>query len=55
MALVYETGGRDALMPDVCVAIVSSVVTPSDTRAGTALWSSQNDTHDTITSMQHGM
>lgn len=28
---------------------------PSDTRAGTAPWSNQNDTHDTITSIQQGI
>lgn len=28
---------------------------PNETRAGTAPWSNQNDTHDTITNMQHGM
>lgn len=32
MAFVYETGGRDALIPDVCVAIVSKVVTPEKYR-----------------------
>jgi hypothetical protein len=42
-------------MPVVCVAMVSRVVTPRETRAGTALASSQNDTQDTMTSMQHGM
>ena len=40
---------------EVCVDIVRRVVTPSETRAGTAFWSSQKDTQDTITSMQHGM
>ena len=53
--LVYETGGSELLIPVVWVAMVNSVVTPSDTRAGTALASSQNDTQDTMTSMQHGM
>lgn len=28
MAFVYDTGGREALMPDDWVAIVSRVVTP---------------------------
>lgn len=32
MALVYDTGGSDALIPDVWVAIVRSVVTPMDYR-----------------------
>ena len=43
------------LIPVVWVAMVNRVVTPSDTLAGTALASSQNDTQDTMTSMQHGM
>ena len=55
LALVQETGGSELLIPVVCVAIVSRVVTPRETLAGTALASSQNDTHDTMTSMQHGM
>lgn len=55
MAFVYETGGSEALIPDVCVAIVSRVVTPSETRAGTAPWSSQKDTHETMTNMQQGV
>lgn len=41
--------------PEVCVAIVSRVVTPNDTLAGTALWSNQKDTHDTMTNIQQGM
>lgn len=28
---------------------------PSETRAGTAPWSSQNDTQETITNMQQGI
>lgn len=28
IALVYDTGGSDAFMPEVCVAIVRRVVTP---------------------------
>jgi len=54
MALVYATGGSELLMDAVCVDMVSSVVTPSDTRAGTAFGSSQKLTHDTMTNMQHG-
>ena len=53
--LVYETGGRVLLMLEVCVDIVSRVVTPNETRAGTLFASSQKLTHDTITSIQHGM
>ena len=52
MALVYETGGSWAEMPLVWVDMVSSVVTPRDTRAGMACWSSQKLTHDTITNIQ---
>ena len=37
-----------------CVDMVSSVVTPSATRAGTALGSSQKLTQETMTSMQPG-
>ena len=33
--LVYATGGRERLTPAVCVDIVSSVVTPRETLAGT--------------------
>ena len=43
------------MMEDVWVDMVSKVVTPRATRAGTAFWSSQKDTQDTITNMQHGM
>ena len=42
-------------MPEICVAIVRSVVTPNETLAGMAFGSSQNDTQETMTSMQHGM
>ena len=40
--------------PAVWVDIVSKVVTPSDTLAGTDLESSQKETQDTITNMQDG-
>ena len=43
------------MMPVVCVAIVKRVVTPRATLAGIALASNQNETHETMTSMQHGM
>ncbi|KFD70905.1 hypothetical protein M514_17027 [Trichuris suis] len=55
IALVYETGGSFALTPDACVVIVSSVVTPRLTRAGTASLSIQKLTHDTTTSIKLGM
>ena len=54
MAFVYATGGKELLMEAVWVDIVSSVVTPKLTRAGTALGSNQKLTHETITSMQQG-
>ena len=54
IALVYATGGRELLMEAVWVDIVSSVVTPKLTLAGTALGSNQKLTHDTITNMQQG-
>ena len=37
------------------VDMASSVVTPSATRAGTALWSSQKESQDTDTVMEQGM
>lgn len=52
--LVQDTGGRDWLMAEVCVDIVSRVVIPSITLAGTALASNQKETQDTITNMQQG-
>ena len=41
-------------MPEVCVDMVSKVVTPKETLAGMAFWSSQKLTQDTITNMQQG-
>ena len=41
MALVYATGGKAELIEAVWVDMVSKVVTPSATRAGTAWASSQ--------------
>ena len=55
MALVYETGGREALIPDICVAIVRSVVTPRETLAGMAFGSNQKETQETMTNIEHGM
>ena len=43
------------LMEAVCVDMVKRVVTPRETRAGTALGSSQKLTHETMTNMQQGM
>ena len=52
---MYDTGGKDALMPEICVAMVRRVVTPNDTRAGIALGSSQNETQLTMTNIQQGI
>ena len=54
IAFVYATGGSELLIDAVCVDMVRRVVTPNDTLAGTAFGSNQKDTHDTITSIQHG-
>ena len=53
--LVYATGGREFWMLAWVVDMASKVVTPSATRAGTALWSSQKESQDTDTVMEHGM
>ena len=45
MALMYETGGRDACDLACCVERVSSEVTPNVTLAGAASGLIQNDTH----------
>ena len=42
------------MTPAIWVDIVSRVVTPSATLAGTDLLSSQKETQDTMTSMQEG-
>lgn len=55
MDLTYEIFGRAALVDDISVVIVSTVVTPSATRAGVALRLSQNDTHDIITISPDGI
>ena len=55
VTLVYATGGREFWMLAWVVDMASSVVTPSATRAGTALWSSQKESQDTDTVMEHGM
>ncbi len=54
MAFVYATGGSAELMDPVWVDMVSRVVTPSATLAGTACGSSQKLTQETMTSMQPG-
>ncbi len=55
MAFVYATGGKELLIDAVCVDMVSSVVTPRETLAGTAFGSNQKLTHETMTSIQQGM
>ena len=47
--------GSLALIPDCWVVMVSTVSSPSDTRAGTAWMSIQNDTHDRMTINTLGM
>ena len=42
-------------LPEIWVAMVSRVVTPSDTRAGMALGSSQKETQETMTNIEFGM
>ena len=54
VTLVYATGGREFWMLAWVVDMASRVVTPSATRAGTALWSSQKDIQETDTVMEHG-
>ena len=55
MALVYATGGKAELIEAVWVDIVSKVVTPRATRAGTACASNQKLTQETMTNMHPGM
>ena len=52
--MVYATGGREFWMLAWVVDMASKVVTPSATRAGTALWSSQKDIQETETVMEQG-
>lgn len=47
--LTYEIFGNAALVDDMSVVIVNTVVTPSATRAGVAFLFNQKDTHDIIT------
>jgi len=50
-----ETLGSDALVLEMRVVRVRTVVMPSATRAGTALRSSQKDIHDNTTIRLDGM
>lgn len=47
--LTYEIFGNAALVDDISVVIVNTVVTPRATRAGVAFLFNQKDTHDIIT------
>ena len=53
--LTYEILGKCALVEDMSVVIVSTVVTPSETRAGDALRLSQKETHEMTTMRLEGM
>lgn len=55
MAFVYDTCGRDAFTPELCVVMVSTVKTPSEIRPGTALTFSQKEIQDNITTRTLGM
>ena len=49
------TCGMELLALALCVVMVRTVRTPSETRAGADSTSNQNDTHDTITTSALGM
>ncbi len=49
------TFGRDALEPELCVVMVSTVVIPSPTLAGAASMLIQKDTQDRMTVSRLGM
>ena len=51
----YDIFGRDALVLDISVVMVSTVVMPRATRAGTAPRDSQNETQDSTTISVEGM
>lgn len=53
--LTYEIFGSAALVEDMSVVIVNTVVTPRATRAGVAFRFSQNDTHDIMTIKPDGI
>lgn len=55
MDLTYEILGRAALVDDIRVVIVNTVVTPRATRAGVAFRFNQNDTQDIITMRPDGI
>lgn len=49
------TFGREALEPELCVVMVSTVVMPSATLAGAASMLIQNDTQERMTMRREGM
>jgi hypothetical protein len=49
IALMYDTSGRLAREPELCVVMVRTDKSPNDILAGTASKLIQNDTHDNIT------
>lgn len=49
------TLGSEALEPELCVVMVSTVVMPSPTLAGAASMFIQNDTHERMTMSREGM
>ena len=55
MPLMYEILGKEALVLQMNVTIVKTVVMPRETRAGAAVRSNQNETHDRMTSSVEGM
>lgn len=50
-----HTLGREALEPELCVVMVSTVVMPRPTLAGAASMFIQKDTHDRMTMRREGM
>lgn len=55
MDLTYEILGSAALVLDISVVIVRTVVTPNWTRAGEAFRWSQNETQEMTTMSDDGM
>lgn len=49
------TLGKEALEPELCVVIVSTVVMPRPTLAGAASMFIQKETHESITMRREGM
>lgn len=55
MDLTYEIFGSAALVEDMSVVMVSTVVTPSATRAGVAFRFNQNETQEIMTIRPDGI